>query len=154
MTFEKIDMRFLALTLLRLSLGWLFFYAGITKVINPAWSAAGYLNTAKTFPELYHWFASPGILPVTNFLNEWGLTLVGISLLLGVFVRWGAYAGALLMILYYFPILQFPYPSASAFIVDQHIIFIAIFLYLTTLSPESIRGVEYWFRNKYLLSAK
>ena len=77
--FQKIS-----LFLLRVSLGWMFFYAGITKVINPAWSAEGYLNGAKTFAGFYHWLASPGILPVTNFVNEWGLTLLGVSLVLGI----------------------------------------------------------------------
>ena len=37
------------LFLLRVSAGWMFFYAGITKVLNPQWSAEGYLKGAKSF---------------------------------------------------------------------------------------------------------
>ena len=48
----------IALFALRLSLGWLLFYAGITKVFDTSWSAAGYLAGAKTFPALFQWTGS------------------------------------------------------------------------------------------------
>jgi thiosulfate dehydrogenase [quinone] large subunit len=108
---------------LRITLGWLFFWAGITKVLNPDFSAAGYLEGAKTFTGFYHWLASPAMLPFTNFVNEWGLTLLGLALILGVLTKWASRLGALLMILYYLPILDFPYPNAHSFIVDEHIIY-------------------------------
>jgi len=44
--FQKIS-----LLLLRLSLGWLFFYAGITKILDPSWTSAGYIKGAKLFPQ-------------------------------------------------------------------------------------------------------
>jgi thiosulfate dehydrogenase [quinone] large subunit len=108
---------------LRITLGWLFFWAGITKVLNPDFSASGYLEGAKTFSGFYHWLASPAMLPFTNFINEWGLTLLGLALILGVFTKWASRLGALLMILYYLPILDFPYPNTHSFIVDEHIIY-------------------------------
>ena len=130
--------------MLRVSLGWMFFYAGITKVINPAWSAEGYLNGAKTFAGFYHWLASPGILPVTNFVNEWGLTLLGVSLVLGIFVRLSSTLGAFLMLLFYLPILQFPYPNAHSFIVDEHIIYIFALLSLGSIRAGRVLGLEKW----------
>lgn len=118
--------------LLRVSMGVLFFYAGITKVFNPNWSAEGYLKGAKTLPELYNFFLQPNMLPITNFVNEWGLTLLGVSLLLGISVRLSSYLGAALMLLYYIPILHFPYvgTGTTSFLVDQHIIFILVLLFL------------------------
>ena len=62
-------------------MGWLFLYAGFTKVINPDWSAAGYIGNAKTFSGFYNWFLRPDVLPLTNLINEWGLTLLGVSLI-------------------------------------------------------------------------
>ena len=62
----------------RVALGVLFFYAGITKVMNPDWSAAGYLNNAKTLPDLFQWFASAGNLGWVNLANELGLTFFGV----------------------------------------------------------------------------
>jgi thiosulfate dehydrogenase [quinone] large subunit len=132
------------LFLLRVSLGWMFFYAGITKVMNPSWSAGGYLQGAKTFSDFYQWLASPQILPVVNFLNEWGLTLLGISLMLGVFVRLGSLLGALLMLLYYVPILDFPYPNTHAYIVDEHVIYIFALLFLASIRAGRIFGLEQW----------
>lgn len=130
--------------LLRISLGWLFFYAGITKVLNPEWSAAGYLQSAKTFSGFYAWIASPGILPITNFINEWGLTLLGALLILGLGVRWISIFGAVIMVLYYFPILEFPYPSAHAYIVDEHIVYAAALLVLSGIHSEHLFSLGKW----------
>ena len=104
-------------------MGWLFFYAGITKILNPEWSAAGYLGSAKTFPELFSWFATPANIGWVNFVNEWGLTLIGVALILGIFVRWASLGGIVLMALYYFPVLDFPKIGDHSFIVDEHVIY-------------------------------
>jgi thiosulfate dehydrogenase [quinone] large subunit len=141
-TFQKIT-----LFLLRVSLGWMFFYAGITKVLNPNWSASGYLEGAKTFAGFYHWLLQPTILPTVNFINEWGLVLLGVSLILGVFVRISSALGALLMLMYYLPPLQFPYPNAHAFIVDEHIIYIAALSYLAAIKAGRVWGLENWCSN-------
>lgn len=140
--FQKIS-----LFLLRILIGWLMFYAGITKVLNPEWSAEGYLKGAKTFASFYEWLTGPGILPVVNFVNEWGLTLLGISLILGIGVRLSSFLGAVLMLLYYFPILDFPYPSTHSFIVDEHIIYAAALLFLAALRAGRTWGLENWCSN-------
>jgi len=93
----------ISLLALRLAMGWLFLYAGVTKIINPDWSAIGYLNTAKTFPNLFQWFASPEMIGITNILNEWGLTIIGVSLISGMLVKWSSIGGIVLMALYYLP---------------------------------------------------
>jgi thiosulfate dehydrogenase [quinone] large subunit len=129
------------LVLLRLGFGWLFLYAGATKVLNPAWSAAGYLKSAHTFTGLYEWLASPAILPLTNILNEWGQVLIGLALIIGIGVPVAAFAGALMMLLYYFPILQFPYPNAHSFLVDEHIIYILGLLLLAAFRAGSVWGL-------------
>ncbi|MEK7464219.1 MAG: DoxX family protein [Patescibacteria group bacterium] len=137
----------LSLFFLRIVMGWLFFYAGITKVLNPDWSAAGYLKGAKTFVSFYDWLITPNILPIVNFLNEWGLTFLGLSLILGVFVRLGSWSGVLLMLLYYIPILDFPYPNAHSYIVDEHIIYIFSLLVLASFSSGRVWGLENWCSN-------
>lgn len=111
------------LLLLRVGMGVIFFYAGITKVINPNWSPAGYLENAQTFSGFYGWLASASNLPWVTFLNEWGLTLIGAALILGVTTRFAASLGAILMILYYFPVLNFPYAGDHGYLVDDHIIY-------------------------------
>lgn len=128
----------------RIALGWMFFYAGITKIISGNFSAAGYLQGAKTFPDFYAWFLQPQILPVVNFLNEWGLTLVGVSLMLGVFTRLSSIVGAALLLLYYFPILDFPYPDAHSYLVDFHIIEALAVLMVGAFRGGRVFGLENW----------
>ena len=140
--FQKIS-----LFLLRITMGWMMFYAGITKVLNPKWSAEFYLKGAKTLPDLFAWFMQPGILPIINFVNEWGLTLLGISLILGIGVRLSSILGALLMMMYYFPILDFPYPNPHAYIVDEHIIYALVLLYLAAVRAGRVMGLERWCEN-------
>lgn len=134
----------LSLLLLRLALGSLYFYAGITKVLDPSWSAAGYLKGAKTFSALYQWFASPDILPLINFVNEWGLTVLGLALILGIGVRVASLFGIAFMALYYFPILNFPYPNPHSLIVDEHIIYISALLVLASFRAGRFFGLENW----------
>ena len=134
----------MAVFLSRVGLGILFFYAGITKVINPDWSAGGYLNSAKTFPGLYQWFASAGNIGWINFVNEWGLTLVGLALITGLLVRWASLGGILLMILYYLPILQFPIVGEHSYIVDEHIMYITVFLILISSNAGTFWGLDSW----------
>lgn len=140
-TLERNEMKWVAL--LRVVLGWFFFYAGITKVLNPAWTAQGYLVGAKTFTGLYQWLASPGMIGLVNFVNEWGLTLLGVSLILGIGVRLSSVLGAIMMLLYYFPASTFPY-VANGFIVDTHIIYAATLILLATLRAGRYYGLENW----------
>lgn len=113
-------------------------------MLDPTWSAAGYLKGAKSFVGFYEWLASPAMLPMTNFVNEWGLTLLGVSLILGIGVRLSSVFGAVLMLLYYIPILDFPYPNTHSFIVDEHIIYISALLLLGSLRAGRVWGLESW----------
>jgi thiosulfate dehydrogenase [quinone] large subunit len=136
---DRSDKKLLAV--LRIALGWLFFYAGITKVLNPAWSAKGYLLGAKTFSGFYAWLASDAVLPIVDFVNEWGLTLLGVSLILGVFVRLSSLLGALLMILYWLPVLDFP-KVQHGFLVDEHVVYALVLLYFAAVRAGRTYGLE------------
>lgn len=128
-----------SLVFLRIALGWMFIYAGVSKILDPKWSAEGFLKAAKTFPEFYAWFATTANLPWVNLLNEWGLVLLGVSLVIGLWVRFSALLGIVLMGLYYFPNLQFPYANSHYFIVDSHIIFI-----FSLLTVWAFKAGRYW----------
>jgi len=133
----------------RVALGVLFFYAGITKVMNPDWSAAGYLNNAKTLTDLFQWFASASNIGWVNFTNEWGLTLVGLALIVGLLVRWASLGGIFLMILYYLPILQFPIVGEHSYIVDEHIVYILAFLIFFTSNAGTFWGLDSWLQKRF-----
>ncbi len=127
--------------LFRISLGWILLYAGISKVMKPDWSAEAFLNNAKTFPGLYEWFASPAVLPFTNFLNEWGQIILGVAIILGIAMTISSLLAALMMLLYYFPVLVFPMAGPNSYIIDQHIIFALGFLLLAALKAGDHYGL-------------
>lgn len=92
-----------AVVALRVLIGWHFLYEGIAKLQAPAWSAAGFLSQARG--PLAGFFkglaANPGALEWVNPLNMWGLTLVGLALVLGGFTRLASASGMLLLLMYY-----------------------------------------------------
>lgn len=94
----------LALTILRITIGWHFLYEGLIKVLNPEWSALSYLNGASgPFAPLFKSLASnSAALESIDLLNQWGLVIIGISLMIGLFSRWACLGGMVLLALYYF----------------------------------------------------
>ncbi len=136
--FEKIS-----LFLVRFSLGWLFAYSGMTKILNPQWSSIKYLQGAKMFTGLFAWMTQPNILPMINAINEWGQLLLGISLILGIAVRLSTTLGAILMAFYYMA-LPFPYPNPQSFIVDEHVIYALTMVYLGVVRGGRVYGLENW----------
>lgn len=130
------------LFLLRVSMGVVFFYAGITKILNPEWSAAGYLGNSSVLPELYAWFANASNIGWVDILNKWGLLLIGISLILGLLVRFSASLGALMMFLYYLPLVTFPYVGDHSYIVDDHVVYIFVLILFATIGAGRFYGFD------------
>lgn len=91
------------LVLLRMAVGWHFLYEGISKLLIPDWTSAGYLENANwLFANVFHWIAgNPDVLHVVDLLNMWGLTLIGLALILGCLTRIVSVCGILLVTLYY-----------------------------------------------------
>ncbi len=131
----------IVLFLTRVAFGWFFIYAGLTKITNPDWTAQGYIESAKTFPEYYAWLAQPHIISWVDLANQWGLLAIGIGLVLGLWMRWVALAGFALMLLYYFPTLEYPYVD-HGYIIDSHIIYALLFLVLWLTKAGTYWGVE------------
>ena len=92
-----------SLSLLRLFIGWHLLYEGMAKISNANWTSAAYLLDSKwIFSGLAKWMVTnPNVLGFVDTLNMWGLTIIGLSLMLGLFSRWSCIAGAGLISLYY-----------------------------------------------------
>lgn len=104
---------------MRLTVGWHFLYEGIVKLLQPDWSATAYLANANwILSGFFHWLAgNSGAMQVVDFLNIWGLVIIGLFLIMGLFTRPSSLAGILLLLLYYIASPALPGPqfaSASA----------------------------------------
>ena len=143
------------LTILRILVGWHFLYEGIIKLITPGWSAKYYLLGSKwIFAGLFHWMASsPGVLKAVDFLNIWGLILIGLSLMIGLFIRWSSVAGAILLFFYFVA-----YPPFFGFTlgvvtegnyqwVDKNLIELFVLIVFATLPADYLFGADRWLKH-------
>jgi thiosulfate dehydrogenase [quinone] large subunit len=93
----------IAITVLRVLIGWHFLYEGIAKLSSPSWSAAGYLKQARgPFAGLFKWLAAqPNLLANADLITMWGLTAVGLLLVLGLFTRLASLGAIGFIVLFY-----------------------------------------------------
>ena len=118
MDYSKIQLN--SLVLLRMLVGWHFLYEGLWKLFTPAWTSAGYLRSSEgLFKPLFAWLGSSSMVGISDTLVTIGLIVIGLSLLLGFFSRWGAIAGMVLLGMFYLAHPSFP-GSASANTADGH----------------------------------
>ena len=91
------------MVLLRVAIGWHFLYEGVVKLFTPNWSSAEYLTMSRwIFAGFFNWIAAtPAVLSVVDFLNVWGLTLIGLGLIFGAFTRTATWAGIILLAFYF-----------------------------------------------------
>jgi len=113
-----------ALVSLRMLIGWHFLYEGVAKITNPYWTSAGYLRESQGwFSQYFLDLAnSPGALTAVDHLNQWGLLLIGVALLVGTFERTAAVAGIVLLALYYlaappFPGMEYTIPAEGSYLI-------------------------------------
>jgi thiosulfate dehydrogenase [quinone] large subunit len=114
----------IAITVLRILVGWHFFYEGLTKLTAPSWTAAGYLKQARgPFGEMFRGIAAdPNMLANADLVTMWGLTIVGLLLILGLFTRLASIAGIGFILLFYFatpPLIGYFYtvPSEGSYLI-------------------------------------
>lgn len=90
------------LSILRIAIGWHFLYEGLTKLFDPAWSAAGFLQSATgPLSGLFQAVGNSELITIINVLNTWALILIGLGLFLGFFTRIAQLAGIILLFTYY-----------------------------------------------------
>jgi uncharacterized membrane protein YphA (DoxX/SURF4 family) len=136
------------LTILRIAIGWHFLFEGLSKLANPNWSSALYLMESKwLFSGFFHWLISNNTtLQIVDFLNIWGLILIGLSLFLGMFTRLASISGALLMLLYYVanpPFVPTSIPTTSHFyILNYNLIEAFVLVVLASYRKEMFWGLQ------------
>jgi thiosulfate dehydrogenase [quinone] large subunit len=91
------------IVVLRVMIGWHFLYEGLSKLTTPGWSASGYLLQSRgPFASFFRWMAAdPSLLANVNLMNKWGLTAIGLGLILGCFTRLASVSGLVVILLFY-----------------------------------------------------
>jgi len=132
----------------RLVMAWTFLYAASHQVFVPGWTVVGFLNHTKTFHDVFAVFTTPTMAPITTFMVEYGHLLIGLSLLTGVMVRISASFGVLLMIIYWFAHMDWPFiENTNNFIVDYHLVYGGVLVYLVFKQAGHVCGLDGWLEN-------
>jgi thiosulfate dehydrogenase [quinone] large subunit len=136
-----------ALVLMRILIGWHFLYEGIIKAYNPSWTSKGYLLSASILKTFFAWLAADSRISVIDNLNIIGLIAVGISLLIGIKVKWGCIGGMLLLLLYYlahppFPDLPQGPSEGSYWIVNKNLIEMSALFVIYQFPLATVFGLE------------
>ena len=154
---SKVHMRGIAL--LRITVGIIFLWAGLEKLLAPEpFSAAGFLQfaTAGTLgwpfvsgevaegtvfnPTQGVWLAIAGndaLMSVINVLVPLGQVGIGVSLILGLFTRFAAAMGTLMMLFFFFAAWDFGYG-----IVNQHLTYALICMTIFGLGAGRYYGLD------------
>lgn len=121
---------------LRLSMGFIFLWAfldktfglGFATVGEKAWIHGGSPTTGflsfgvkGPFAEIFHNLAG---LAVVDWLFMVGLLFVGLTLIFNKYVKWGCYAGSLMLFFMYLALL---FPENNP-IIDDHIVYVFVLL--------------------------
>lgn len=121
---------------LRLSVGFIFLWAFLDKTFGLGFATAsakawihgaspttGFLSFAVKgpFAEIFHNLAG---LAVVDWLFMIGLLFVGLTLIFNKYVKWGCYAGSLMLFFMYLALL---FPENNP-IIDDHIVYILVLL--------------------------
>ena len=147
-----------ALVFLRTLIGWHFLYEGFVKLVWPAWtrggvplgrfSSASYLRSSTgPLSDLFRALADVSWLPWIDVLMAWGLLLVGLALMLGLFTQL-ACAGALaLLTLFYLSWLPTrgvyePGTEGNYLLVNKNLVEAAAVLVLFVFRTGRIAGLD------------
>ncbi len=145
----------LFLVLLRIGIGWHFLYEGISKFLfSPNWSSYSFLSVSRwIFADFFHWIAqNPLALRIVDFMNIWGLMLIGIALFFGVFTKLASASGVLLLSLYYVanpPFIGMDYgvPAEGQYlIVNKNLIELLALLVFLVMPSKMIPGIDRLWR--------
>jgi thiosulfate dehydrogenase [quinone] large subunit len=144
------NLQLYGLVALRVLIGWHILYEGIAKLINPYWSSAAYLLDSKWI--FSGWAESivsdPTLLTISDYVNMWGLTLVGLCLVLGLYSRHAAIGGMVFILLYYLfapPLLGLEYSrpgEGSYLIVNKNLIEACALFVLYTFPTSHLIGLD------------
>jgi thiosulfate dehydrogenase [quinone] large subunit len=144
-----------ALVILRLTVGWHFLYEGGVKILNPHWTAKSYLLDSGGFMKGFFEFIAGNqiLLSISDAANAWGLALIGLSLIVGLFTRFSSIAAMALLLLYYLshpaiPGIEYLFPSdGSYFIINKTLVELFALLVIYAFPTSHVFGLQRLIKN-------
>lgn len=144
------------LLVLRFVIGWHILYEGISKVMNPQWTSANFLQESQGILSGFSgWILSnSSLLSIVDFLNIWGLVLIGLGLIFGFLFKPAAIAGSVLIFIYYLsvpPLVGYEYtlPSDGSNLVINRTLIEAVALFGLPLFPTNeVFGLDYFISSR------
>jgi len=144
------------LSVLRIVIGWHFLYEGLVKILNPEWTARPFLEGSRwIFGDLFRWLISGNTgMWIIDTINAYGLTLIGIALIAGIFTRLALWGGATLLLMYYLaypPFGGFSYgaPSEGSYlIINKNMIELVAMVLLSFMDPGRFYGLDMLRKNR------
>ncbi len=143
------------LTLLRITIGWLFLHEGVHKLLTEGWTAILYLkNSTGPLKGFYNWIIeNDTLLAIADYGISIALVVIGLGLILGLFERILAAAGILLLILFY---LSYPpigdstsmRVEGSYLLVDKNLVLIMALSVIYSINTSLITGIDRLLRSK------
>jgi thiosulfate dehydrogenase [quinone] large subunit len=149
-----------ALVVLRTLIGWHFLYEGLVKIVWPAWtrsgvplgrwSSAAYLRSSTgPLADVFRGLADSSWLPWIDLLMAWGLVLVGLALMLGLFTQAALAAAAVLLALFYLSWLPThgviePGAEGNYLLVNKNLVEAAAVAVLLTFKTGQMAGLDVW----------
>ena len=147
-----------ALITLRTLIGWHFLYEAYYKLALPgwsrlgvpiaAWTSAGYLKAATgPLGKLFQKLLDAGWGGRIDTAVKWSLLLIGLSLLLGLFTRVGAYGALILLLIFYLVSVplsgtQVPGSEGAYLLVNKTLIEAAAVCVLLAFHTERLAGLD------------
>lgn len=145
---------------LRVVMAWVFLQAGLEKLADGGWtnlggwSAEGFLvhgiDPANPFAPVFDFFAN--YLAVVEPMVMFGQILVGLALLLGVLVRFAAFWGGLMMLLFWLASFQGGFgaglPIEHGYVVTETLVYALLLFGLGAWGAGRILGVDSWLEEQ------
>ncbi len=149
----------IGLVVLRVAIGWHFLFEGLAKISAQNWTSYLYLMDSKgIFENVFKALAeNKQSLIIVDYLNIWGLIIIGLILMLGLFSKQVTIAAITLLSLYYlshppFFGLDYALPSTGSYwIVDKTLIEIFALIVLFVFPTGKEIGLDRLFIKKNII---
>lgn len=137
---------------LRVVMAWIFLQAGLEKLLDDGWSAQGYIDPNSGFgvtpdnPFADLFTSMVDSVGMVDPLVIYGQLLIGLALLLGILVRWSAFWGFVMLLLFWMASLQGGLaeglPVEHGYVVNSDIVYMLLLFGLGAVGAGRILGLD------------